>query len=148
MNLGRAHHLLAWAERTFGNIALDPRERAMRFFEEACELAQSCRVGNMELRAILERVLSREPGNPGREFGQTLTTLELLALVANCDMDREASDEMHRVMTIPQYEWDRRHAAKVALGIATPSDRPGIVIGCQACGTILKYHGEPHDCTA
>lgn len=123
MNLPRATTLLSWASRTFGPIALDPRERAMRFLEEATELAQSLGVTELQAHLIAHRVYGRPPGHPGKEFDQALSTLELLALVCNSDMEREAEAEMHRVLVVPQEEWDRRHAAKVAAGTATASNR-------------------------
>jgi hypothetical protein len=42
MQIDRPSRFLMWAHETFGNVALDPRERALRFTEEAVELAHGC----------------------------------------------------------------------------------------------------------
>jgi len=61
-----------WAVDTFGPIAKDRVERATRFVEEATELAQACGVSEARMRAVVERVYSRPPGqdpdrsSPGR----------------------------------------------------------------------------------
>lgn len=117
--IDRPTHFLNWAHQTFGDIALDPRERVLRFLEEAVELAQSLHVSMDTTDALVARVYRREPGDPVREMGQALATLELLAKAANIDADAEATKEFYRVQSIPKEEWERRHSAKVALGIAS-----------------------------
>lgn len=114
----RPSHWLLWAEQTFGAVARDPQERAMRFIEEAIELAQAMSVDAGTLCTIIERVYSRPAGSVSQEVGQSLGTLELLARVIGVDADHEATAELARVKSIPREEWARRHAAKVALGMA------------------------------
>lgn len=116
--IDRPARFLAWAHETFGDIALDPEERTLRFVEEAIELAHASGVLHVTLQAIVRRVYAREPGAIPREIGQSLATLELLAKAIGLDADAEASKEFHRVQSIPKEEWARRHGAKVALGIA------------------------------
>lgn len=116
--IDRPARFLRWAHQTFGDVALDPRERTTRFLEEAVELAQAMEVPEETVRAVVARVYSRRSGHPERELGQSLATLELLAQAMGVDMDAEATREFQRVQAIPQSEWDRRHKAKVALGIA------------------------------
>lgn len=118
MQIDRPARFLAWAHDTFGEIALDPRERTLRFLEEAVELAQAMGVAMDTTDAIVARVYRKPPGEPRREFGQALATFELLAKAAEVDADAEATKEFHRVQSIPKAEWERRHAAKVAIGIA------------------------------
>jgi hypothetical protein len=117
--IDRPSRFLTWAHKTFGDTALDPRERALRFIEEAIELAHASDIDHVTLQAIVKRVWSRPPGDVPREIGQALATLELLAKATGIDADAEATKEFHRVQSIPQAEWDRRHSAKAALGIAT-----------------------------
>jgi hypothetical protein len=114
----RPSRFLQWAHETFGDIALDPQERAMRFLEEAVELAHAVGLDATTVGMITARVYSRPAGGVPREIGQALATLELLAKVVDVDADQEAYAEFARVQSIPQEEWDRRHAAKVAIGIA------------------------------
>jgi NTP pyrophosphatase (non-canonical NTP hydrolase) len=116
--IDRPSRFLDWAHQTFGDIALDPRERAMRFVEEAVELAHAMEVPPDAMRAITMRVYSRPAGDVLKEIGQALATLELLAKAIKVDADAEATKEFYRVQSIPKEEWAKRHGAKVALGIA------------------------------
>lgn len=118
MQIDRPSRFLLWAQETFGDIALDPRERVLRFLEEAVELAQAMHVSMDTTDAVVARVYRREPGEPPKEIGQALATLELLAKAMKVDADAEATKEFIRVQSIPKEEWARRHGAKVALGIA------------------------------
>lgn len=118
--IDRPSRFLMWARDTFGDIALDPRERAMRFAEEAVELAHACNIDEVVMQAIVRRVYSRLPGEVPKELGQALVTLELLAKAINVNADDEATKEFYRVQAIPKEEWSRRHKAKSDIGIATP----------------------------
>lgn len=114
----RPSRWLRWAHETFGDIALHPRERTLRFVEEAIELGQAADLDSETISAIVARVYSRPPGGLRREIGQCLATLETLAAAVGVDADQEATDELARVQDIPKEEWTKRHAAKVAIGIA------------------------------
>lgn len=114
----RPSRFLSWAHETFGDIALDPQERTMRFLEEAVELAHAMNIDAATVQAIADRVFSRPAGELTREVGQCLCTLELLSKALNVDANSLADDEFFRVQRIPKEEWARRHGAKVALGIA------------------------------
>lgn len=118
MQIDRPSHFLQWAHETFGDVALDPYERSLRFIEEAVELAHAVGLDAAEIAAIVDRVFARPAGDVVREVGQCLATFELLARVLKVDADREATAELARVKAIPQEEWARRHGAKIALGIA------------------------------
>ena len=114
----RPEDWLRWARETFGPIAADPGERALRFVEEAIEAGQAAGISRETVAAIADRVYARPPGALARELGQAQGCLELLALVAGVDLDAEATAELARVMAIPKAEWAARHGAKVKLGIA------------------------------
>lgn len=114
----RPSRFLAWAHETFGDIALDPQERTMRFVEEAVELAHAMGVDAATAKAVVDRVFSRPAGDVSREVGQCVCTLELLSKAMNVDANHLADAEFARVQCIPKEEWARRHSAKVALGIA------------------------------
>ncbi len=116
--IDRPSRALNWAVETFGPVALDPEERAMRFVEEAIELAHSLGLSSETLSAISQRVYGREAGKVPREMGQAQLTLELLSKAINVDLDAEAMQEFYRIQSVPKAEWERRHAAKQALGIA------------------------------
>lgn len=116
--IDRPSRFLKWAHDIFGDIALDHQERTNRFVEEAIELAHAMGIEAATVSAITERVYSRPAGAAPQEMGQALATLELLAKATGMDADMLATREFHRVQSIPREEWARRHAAKVALGIA------------------------------
>lgn len=115
----RPSEFLAWAADMFGPIALDRRERMARFLEEAIELAQADGMMPDIIEKIVQRVYSRPPGPINKEVGQVQATLELYAQVMGISANAEAAREFNRVQMIPRDEWERRHAAKVALGIAS-----------------------------
>lgn len=114
---------MQWAEHTFGKIALDPHERTLRFIEEAIEVAHAMGLEIAIVRKSVDRVYANRAGETPREIGQAMACLECLAEVIGVDARAEATDELKRVQSIPQEEWNRRHAAKVTLGIAL-SDQP------------------------
>jgi NTP pyrophosphatase (non-canonical NTP hydrolase) len=127
----RPSRALNWAVEMFGDVALEPRERTMRFVEEAIELAHAMHLERSTLDAIVERVYSRKHGLIYQEIGQSQITLECLAKSIGVDPEAEADREFFRIQAIPKAEWERRHAAKLAIGIATlvasphrPQERP------------------------
>lgn len=58
-----------WIASRIGPASLDPKERAMRLFEEAAELAQAEGIGIEHARKQLEHVYRRAPGEPAQEAG-------------------------------------------------------------------------------
>lgn len=119
--MSRGKEALVWAVQTFGRVAADPRERAMRFLEEALELSQAEGVGRGDVLKIADRVYERPLGHTPKEVGQAMLTLETLAFNLGIDADNESRRELERIRSIPQEEWTRRHAAKTAAGITTSS---------------------------
>jgi NTP pyrophosphatase (non-canonical NTP hydrolase) len=117
----RPREFLVWATKTFGAVARDPRERALRFFEEAAELAQAAGLEQSLAVASVARVYSRPAGDLRKEVGQAAATLETFAENIGLNASDEAQREWERVQSIPQEEWDRRHKAKVDLGLANVS---------------------------
>lgn len=97
---------------------MNPAERSMRFTEEAIELALACSMPRETLDSIVARVYARPQGNIQMEAAQCQVTLELLAKVLRIDLEAAATEEFYRVQSISKEEWGRRHAAKVAIGIA------------------------------
>lgn len=93
----------------------------MRFVEEATELAHADGMERETLDAIVNRVYSRPPGEVRKEIGQAQATLEVYAEHIGESADALAEIEWQRVQSIPQAEWERRHAAKQAIGIAMPA---------------------------
>ena len=119
----RPKKFLAWAVSMFGPIALDRCERLSRFVEEAIELAHAEGMAEELIGKIVARVYSREAGITAKELGQAQATLETFAENIGLSADVEAAREFERVLAIPREEWERRHEAKVALGIALAAQR-------------------------
>jgi hypothetical protein len=117
----RPKNFLAWAVKTFGPVAKLRSERLMRFVEEAIELAHADNMELETLHAIIRRVYTRQPGLIAKEIGQAQVTLEMYSENFGFVSADLADEEWRRVQEIPQSEWERRHAAKQAIGIAHPS---------------------------
>jgi len=109
---------LAWACATFGPVAKVRSERLMRFVEEAIELAHADGMERSMLDAIAGRIYGRDRGEIKQEIGQAQACLETYAESIGESADALAEIEWQRVQSIPQSEWERRHAAKQAIGIA------------------------------
>jgi hypothetical protein len=116
--MDRPKQFLAWAAEIFGPIALNRRERLLRFAEEALELIHAEQLPLHELDRLMWRVWNRPPGETLKEIGQAQACLETFAENIGQSADKLAQLEFERVQTIPREEWARRHAAKVAVGIA------------------------------
>lgn len=114
---------LGWAVVTFGSIAADERERVMRFVEEAIEVGHAAGIETGVLGRIVDRVYSRPTGDLQLEMAQAGLCLGTLAAKIGLDLRVAEAEEFTRIQAIPKEEWERRHAAKVALGIA--ADRQG-----------------------
>lgn len=114
-----ASDFLEWAAATFGPIARDKRERGLRFLEESIEVAQAAGVEKEAAELLVGRTYSRPPGNLDKELGQAQACLAMLSFVADADAMANAKAEFARCKKIPKEEWARRHAAKVAIGIAS-----------------------------
>lgn len=119
MQENRITDFLAWGVGLFGSEALNPEERLMRFFEEAAELAQAGGMSRRVVDIILDRVYARPDWNVRKEIGQAQACLEMYAHVIGESSDDLAEKEWQRVQTIPREDWERRHAAKIELGMAT-----------------------------
>jgi hypothetical protein len=116
--MSRPKEFLAWAIEVFGPIAADRHERAVRFLEEAVELAQVEGVSEEMIRAVATRVYRRPAGYLHKEIGQALVTLEVLAENVGVCADDEAAREWRRVRQSDPEEHRQRFAAKIAIGIA------------------------------
>ncbi len=117
-NIYSQEGILDWAVETFGVVAADPKERILRFLEEALELAHACGVDDLTLHKVEARVYGRPAGAPPQEMAQCAVTLKALAEVHRVDLIEIEVDEIDRVHAIPKEEWTRRHAAKQKVGIA------------------------------
>ena len=118
----RQREVLNWAMSTFGLIASHRDERAARLVEEAIEVAQAERVPQHVLAKILERVYSRPPGDLVQEIGGVAITLDALAENVYVSVDIAAQAELDRVLLKSREHFQKKHAEKVAAGVANLTD--------------------------
>lgn len=126
----RPSAFLAWAVDMFGPVAKLRSERLLRFVEEAIELAHAEGMERVVFNRVADRVYSRPAGDTPKGIGQAQACLETFAENIGLSSADEAQREWERVQSVPRAEWERRHAAKAALGIALSStDREGSANG-------------------
>lgn len=121
--VSRPRAMLDWCWATFGSVALDRQERAMRLLEEAMEVAQCEGITPGLMARMAHRTGARPPGQLAQEVGQMMNLLECLAENAGLDARAEGEREFARCRAVVQEEWDRRHAAKVASGVTEVNER-------------------------
>ena len=89
-----------WVEHCFGiqsSRTARRKKRVMRFFEEACELAQSFDMPKSHAELILHMVYERKPGDPKQEAGGVMCTLAALADDRALNLERCANVELKRI---------------------------------------------------
>lgn len=72
-----------------GDPSVVPKTRALRFLEEAMELAQSMGITKEKALEQLEYTFSREIGDPKQEFGGTVFTLTAVGNALCLDLIEE-----------------------------------------------------------
>lgn len=107
-----------WAVSTFGDVAKDPNERALRLVEEAAEVAQSLDVDKDVLIRIIERTYSRPVGVTHQEIGGLLVCVVSLCHRLGYVADALLHAELARVTSKPREWWIAKHDAKVKDGTA------------------------------
>lgn len=117
-NPPRQKKVMSWALENFGPVAANRDERAARLLEEAIEIAQIQGLSIPLIQRIAEHVYSRPPGRLGQEIGGVAITLEALAENAGFSVEEEAGHELARILALPKEWWKRKHAGKVAAGVA------------------------------
>ncbi|MDQ0837990.1 hypothetical protein [Sphingomonas faeni] len=89
-----------WMDAVFGEDgATDPKERALRFLEEAIELAQAIGVKRQDVERVCDYVCSRPAGEPVQEVGGVMITLAALCQKSDIDLQHAALSEFERVDT-------------------------------------------------
>lgn len=113
-----AELILNWAVTIFGKVAKNPKERAMRVFEEAAELAQGTDVSYHECNQILIRTFNR-PKNEGHlEVGGLLVTVYAYCATQKIDPMFALESEVERVLAKDSSHWKKKFDDKVADGTA------------------------------
>lgn len=105
----------------------DLMTRNGRFFEEACELAQSNGMTQREAIAQVVYTFNRPVGRPGQEIGGVMVTLAALANNLNLWIDVLAQIELDRISSLSMIEHIRaKQATKPRFG-TLPGD--GYTVG-------------------
>lgn len=90
--------LTLWLITALGrNTLLNPQDRALRVFEEACELAQALGLSLDKCREQLAHTYSREPGDPKQEIAGVLNAAILTAECLDEDAIALGTAELTRV---------------------------------------------------
>lgn len=113
--------IMNWIRDTFGVIpGLDvesPRERAMRFLEEALELCQAAGLTQGDVYSMARYTYGRPAGVLAQEVGGVAVTLYALCEVFGVSASQAEFDEIGRVMDISPDKFQARHVAKMEKGI-------------------------------
>lgn len=119
----RQAQVIRWCARTFGEaVAVDKRERAERFLEEALELAQACGVDVARVSSISRHVYSKPVGEIDQEIGGVGVTLLALAENYGISADMAERNELTRVLRKDPAHFRARQDAKAAAGVARASE--------------------------
>jgi hypothetical protein len=118
----RQEAVVQWVRATFGEQTLSIEERISRFLEEALELAQAERLPVERVRALVDHVYKKPPGEAFQEAGGV--GLTLLAYCGAAGISAEAAEvaEFQRVRAIDSAYFRVRHNAKADAGIAVRAD--------------------------
>ncbi|HCJ70999.1 hypothetical protein [Agrobacterium pusense] len=113
--------IMNWIRDTFGCLpGLDvesPRERAMRFLEEALELCQAAGLTQGDVYNMARYTYGRPAGVLAQEAGGVAVTLYALCEVLGVSAAQAEFDEIGRVMDISPDKFQARHVAKMEKGI-------------------------------
>lgn len=111
--------ILHWCKSTFGEVAMDPHERALRMIEEAAEVAQGIGVPLDILQRTVTRTYQRPADDPKKEIGGLLVTVYGLCARLEIDPQEALEIEVERILNKdPQFLRDK-HNLKVKDGTST-----------------------------
>lgn len=106
-----------WARRNFGHEFWTTRERALRFFEEATELAVACGVGDTALNRTIRHVCSQPPGEEEKEIGDVCFTLDVLSEIMGLNTSAARTMAYDKAAAKDETYWRERHQNKIDLGL-------------------------------
>lgn len=108
-----------FTKRVFGvESAHDKRERAMRFLEEAMELAHATEtVTKVDVANLINRVFNRPLGDIKQEVGQVQTTLLALCCAYSLSGEQCLENEISRALGLDAAALRERDQQKKAVGL-------------------------------
>jgi hypothetical protein len=106
-----------WGVRCFGMVHMrDKRIRALRCVEEAIELAQACKVDQLQLHKLIDYVYDRPVGVPEKEVGGVFVTAAVISECLNDQPEAIFEAEIRRVLAKDPSYFAERNRLKEAAG--------------------------------
>lgn len=107
-----------WGKRCFGNTHMTDRGiRALRFAEEAIELAQACDVPQEQIAKLVGIVYSRPRGQYFQEIGGSMVTLAVLCDLLGIGIEEAFEAEVRRCLSKTPEHFATRNKEKLDLGL-------------------------------
>ena len=107
-----------WGCRCFGQDHMVTHNiRALRFVEEAIELAQACGVPEHKAAKVVRIVYSRPAGSVLQEIGGSMVTLSILARTLGYDVETAFDIEVRRCLMKEPAHFAKRNKEKIDLGL-------------------------------
>lgn len=107
-----------WGCRCFGAAHMKNQGlRALRFAEEAIELAQACGVSEDRAAELVRIVYSRPPGMVWQEVGGSMVTLTVLCHALGVDLEEAFQIEVRRCLSKDPAHFAERNKEKLDLGL-------------------------------
>ena len=107
----------AWAGASFGEEhCMDTRMRAMRFIEEAIELAQAMGLEKEMIGKLADHIYGKEGGEIYQEIGGVGVTLLVLAQSVGLSADACEMGELRRVIAKGNAHFAERNKEKMDAG--------------------------------
>lgn len=107
-----------WGLRCFGTDHMRNKSvRALRFVEEALELAQACGVPAEKAVECVNVVYSRPVGHAFQEVGGSMVTLAVLCDTIGVDLEDAFEIEVRRCLSKDPAHFAERNKQKLGLGL-------------------------------
>lgn len=116
----RQRKVYEWVLSTFGESCAETHERALRLFEETCELCQAEGIEFANVLSVLNYVYSRPVGDAKLEVGGVGTTLLAYCEAIGVSANRMEKAETKRILQSDPEYFRRRNNAKIQAGVALP----------------------------
>lgn len=112
----RQKKVYEWCLAAFGTDHVSVAQRAVRFLEEAIELAQACGARQEMVERLVRHIYAQPQGTVVQELGGV--GLTLLALAQSAGMSAELAEvtELNRVLAAPLEHFAARNRNKDELG--------------------------------
>lgn len=118
MNAFKIRVAWEWAVRCFGiDHCIDKRVRALRFLEEAVELAQAVGLEPEKIKTVVDVVYAKPVGDEFQELGGVMLTLAVLLEALGWNHDKAFENELCRVLELPPEHFKKRNQEKLDLGL-------------------------------